>query len=140
MSDEKTPKPKIIIDEDWKEQVQAEKEALDREKVEKPADPPEHGPIPEASLTMLVTTLATQAMVMLGVVPNPVSGKSEVDFEQAKHFIDTLGVLEEKTDRNRTPEETALLSQMLHELRMGFVEVQSHANAAPKSPLADPPN
>ena len=132
MSDEESTEPKIIIDENWKEQVQAEKESLQREKHEPKEEATHpHGPLPEASLSMLVTTLTTQAMVALGQIPNPISGQPQIDLEHAKHFIDTLAVLEEKTAGNRTPEETQLLGHMLHELRLGFVESQNRPSALP---------
>jgi hypothetical protein len=121
--------PKIIIDEDWKSQVQAEKEAA-KEKTATPAHAEratvEAGEMPDAelppaSLTFLLTTLATQAMIALGQVPNPITGKAELRPKQAKHYIDTLGMLEEKTKGNRTAEETSLLTELLHQLRMSYV-------------------
>jgi len=48
---------------------------------------------------------------------------------EARHLIDTLAILEEKTAGNRTPEESALLDQLLHELRMGYVTLQQRAGA-----------
>jgi hypothetical protein len=78
-------------------------------------------PLPPPSLAFLITTLGTQAMVALGEVPNPISGKLERLPKQAKHFIDTLAMLEEKTAGNRTPEESALLDSLLHQLRMAYV-------------------
>ena len=124
-----SPKPKLIIDEDWKSQVQAEKEALERQK-EHPSRPqPAAGPLPPATLAMLLTTLATQALVGLGQIPHPLSGKAEIQLDEAKHFIDTLEMLEAKTAGNRTPEEERLLENLLHELRLGYVEVQSHVAA-----------
>ena len=145
MSEEKAEKgPEIIVDEDWKAQVQAEKEALAEiekqkrtEAEKKPAslsakdtetkDPSDEtrpsadesgyaGPIPEANLATLVVTLATQAMTTLGQIPNPETGKAETNLELAKHFIDTLVVLEEKTKGNCTPEETQMFSGALHQL------------------------
>lgn len=77
--------------------------------------------LPPTSLAFLITTLGTQAMVALGEVPNPITGKMERLPNQAKHFIDTLAMLEEKTSGNRTPEESALLSSLLHQLRMAYV-------------------
>jgi hypothetical protein len=77
--------------------------------------------LPPPSLAFLLTTLGTQAMVALGEVPNPLTGKLERLPKQAKHFIDTLAMLEEKTAGNRTPEESALLSSLLHQLRMAYV-------------------
>ena len=75
---------------------------------------------------MLLTTLATQTLVALGQVPHPASGKPEVHLDEAKHFIDTLEMLEAKTAGNRTAEETQLLDNLLHELRLGYVEVEAH--------------
>lgn len=77
--------------------------------------------LPPPSLAFLITTLGTQAMVAMGEVPNPISGRMERLPNQAKHFIDTLAMLEEKTAGNRTPEESALLSSLLHQLRMAYV-------------------
>jgi hypothetical protein len=78
-------------------------------------------PLPPPSLAFLITTLGTQAMVALGEVPNPITGKLEKLLNQSKHFIDTLAMLDEKTAGNRTPEESALLSSLLHQLRMAYV-------------------
>jgi hypothetical protein len=131
-SSEEHAKSKLIIDEDWKSQVQAEKEALDRqvhqEQPEK-AQPKAAGaaPLPPATLAVLLTTLATQTLVSLGQIPHPVSGKPEIHLDEAKHFIDTLEMLETKTAGNRTAEETQLLDNLLHELRMGYVQVQAHS-------------
>jgi hypothetical protein len=77
--------------------------------------------LPPPSLSFLMTTLGTQAMVSLGEVPNPITGKMERQPQQAKHFIDTLAMLEEKTEGNRTPEESAILRSLLHQLRMAYV-------------------
>jgi hypothetical protein len=151
MSDDANEKAdqKIIIDEDWKSQVEAEKEELQRKKqepeaseptTETEAEPensaadteagaPESGadadvPLPPPSLEFLTASLGMQAMIAMGLMPNPMTGKAEVHFHQAKHLIDTIALLEEKTEGNRTPEETAALGNLLHELRMGFVAVQ----------------
>ena len=89
MSSEK----KIIIDEDWKAQVQAEKEAAAQSKPArtdaaqgKVSDDAgtHHEPIPAASIEMLVTMLATEAMVALGQVPHPATGQIQADRGQAQ--------------------------------------------------------
>jgi len=120
---------KIIIDEDWKSQVEAEKEAMKREQESAPSSQAEAagqaaGPLPPPSLALLATSVATQAMVSLGLVPHPISGKTEVQLDQAKHSIDLLEVLQQKTEGNRTAEETAMLDHLLHELRMGYVAIR----------------
>ena len=96
-------KQTIIVDEDWKAQVHAEKEAEKSGSSSAapgsaggssaaPESPPDHE-MPPASLTFLCTTIATQAMIALGQVPNPITGKVEQRIKQAKHYIDTLAVL-----------------------------------------------
>jgi hypothetical protein len=127
MADEKTAeKPKIIIDEDWKSQAQAEKERLQAELEKKQAAAPE-GPVPPPTFAMHVSTLATQALMFLGQMPNPLTGKAEVHLEEAKHFIDTLQMLQEKTKGNLSPNESQMLEQVLHELRLAYVTISGHA-------------
>jgi len=128
---------KIIIDEDWKAQVEAEKETL-RKAQEGQAEPAAGagqsphsaaGPLPEPSLIALATSLAVQAMVAMGLVPDPMSGKTELQLDHARHFIDTIAMLQAKTEGNRTPEETLALEHLLHELRMGYVAVRDQGPA-----------
>ncbi|HLA85863.1 MAG TPA: DUF1844 domain-containing protein [Thermoguttaceae bacterium] len=130
MTDE--PKKKIIIDEDWKSQVEVEREAAKRQGEMPPSETPEAGeaaqggamPWPEPSLALMVTTLATQAMAAMGLLAYPDGGQTKVDLAQAKHFIDTIGVLQNKTRGNCAAEETELFESILHELRMAYVAVQ----------------
>lgn len=130
MPDEEEPKEKkIIVDEDWKSQVEAEKEAAGKEeeaKVSAPPEPPADAdrPLPPPNLTSLASGLYLQGTVALGLLPNPLSDKPEVRINQAKHMIDTLELLYEKSEGNRTPEETNELDTMLHELRLAYVSVQ----------------
>ncbi len=124
MSDQ--DRSKIIVDENWKSQVQEEKERLQQQTAEDPAtkhqpSDPDDPPLPPASLPFLVTSLATQAMVALGQVPDPLTGQPMRRPNLARHHIDTLAVLREKTKGNLTDEEDALLEGALHQLRMAFV-------------------
>ena len=68
------------------------------------------------------------AMMMLGKVAHPETGKTMTDLDSAKLFIDQLEMLETKTKGNLSKEEQALLKQSLMSLRMAFVEA---VNAAP---------
>jgi hypothetical protein len=65
---------------------------------------------------------------MLGKVPHPESGKSELDLDGASLFIDTLEMLQGKTRGNLGKHEEAMLKQSLTMLRMAYVE---KVNAAP---------
>jgi Domain of unknown function (DUF1844) len=78
---------------------------------------------PKADLTALLVMLYGDAMANLGQAPDPMTGRSHVDLEQARFAIDLLGMLEEKTRGNRTPDESAVLDEMLTTLRMGFVRM-----------------
>lgn len=129
---------KIIVDEDWKAQVEAEKQAAKAaaEAQSRATGPRSKGPLPPASLSLLASSLGMQAMVALGLVVGPDGEKPEVDLEEAKHAIDMLDVLWQKTEGNRTPEETEVLDRWLHELRLGYVTVQEHHKAQSRVHLA----
>jgi hypothetical protein len=122
------PDKKLYVDEDWKTQVEREKEAARHE--ESPADAqPEpsasatgaDAPTLPADLLFLIGTFHLQAIIALGLAPNPVSNKVEPNRIHAKHVIDTLAMLQQKTEGNRTTEESIELEGILHELRMAFV-------------------
>jgi hypothetical protein len=125
MNADSTPsEKKIIIDEDWKSQVEAEKEAARRaEESPKPSGPQPDAriPIPPADFGFLIGTLYIQGAMALGLLANPATKKSEVHRDQAKHAIDLLTMLEQKTQGNRTPEESDELEAALHELRLAYV-------------------
>ena len=66
---------------------------------------------------------AQNAALFLGQIPNPQTGKGEVNLDLAKIFIDQLGMIQEKTRGNLTNEEGAVLKNTLSNLQMAFVEV-----------------
>ncbi len=127
--------PKLIIDDDWKAQAQAEKEQLAQDAEEKPqATPapldgegqdaqPSQRELPPASFSTLVSSMMTQVIFALGGMQDPQSKERYVDLEVAKHHIDTLSVLEEKTSGNLSDDEKNLLDRALYETRMQYVQV-----------------
>ena len=117
---------KIIVDEDWKEQAQKEKETLkEQEKVEHEKEDQPRPQMPEANFSGLVSMLATQAFYALGLIrPEGGEGKKvEPDWEIAKFNIDMLSMLEEKCKSNLTEEEAGILKSSLEQLRMLFVQL-----------------
>ncbi|MEX0716953.1 MAG: DUF1844 domain-containing protein [Planctomycetaceae bacterium] len=88
------------------------------------------GPLPPADFSMLVTMFATQALVAMGLIPNPATGKGEPHLELARHFIDLLGVVDEKARGNLNADEAKLIETSLHDLRMAFVEVSKRNTAS----------
>jgi hypothetical protein len=81
---------------------------------------------------------AQNAALFLGQIPNPQTGKGEVNLELAKMFIDQLGMIQEKTRGNLTNEETTVLRNALSNLQMAFVEVSQSAGETPSSPESPP--
>ncbi len=67
--------------------------------------------------------LYSEALMHLGQVPDPVTGQPHQDLEQAQFTIDLLAMLKEKTEGNRTAEESAVLDEILANLRMAFVRL-----------------
>jgi len=90
-----------------------------------PFEMPQDVPLPAPTLLTLATNITTQAMVSMGIFPHPITGKSEFYFHQAQHLIDTIAMLYEKTEGNRTEEETQTMGNMLHELRMMYLAAQN---------------
>jgi len=70
----------------------------------------------------LVLRQTQMALLLLGRMPHPESGKSYRNLDQARLAIDQLEMLELKTKGNLTKDEAALLKQSLMTLRMAFVE------------------
>src|SRR5438046_3203602 len=66
---------------------------------------------------------APQALLHLGEIANPMTNAVERDLEAAKHVIDILGILQEKTRNNLDAGEETLLSSVLYDLRMRYVDL-----------------
>ena len=120
------PEKKIIVDEDWKTQVERERAAEQEGAAATSAPggdkPSPDIPLPPADLTYLVVTLSMEAFACLGLMPDK-SGKAEKNLPLAKHCIDLLEVLQQKTEGNRTEDETRAFEDTLYQLRMAYVQV-----------------
>ena len=89
---------------------------------------PQSGPaFPEPDFTTFMLSLSSSALMNLGLVNHPVTGKSEKDLPMAKHTIDILGMLKEKTSGNLTEDEAKLIENMLSELRLNYVKTTEKA-------------
>jgi len=88
-------------------------------------DPNEQPQAPPATFEFLIHTLFTQALMALGRIPNPITKQSLRNPATAKHFIDTLAMLEQKTAGNLSKDEGRLLEEIQHQLRMLYMEEQS---------------
>jgi len=128
---------KIHVDADWKAEAKAEKDRLARETQEnadaagpgaaggRAAGGGGPGGLPAPSFAGLVQTLATQAAIFLSNERDPQTGRPLRNLDLAKHNIDLLAVLEDKTRGNLADEEKRLLDRYLYELRMAYVGAAS---------------
>jgi hypothetical protein len=132
MAEEKKDDKKIIIDEDWKQQAQREKEILaeqekaEKEKAEKektPRDKSRRGSLPKGDFAALISMLVTQALFALGVLQVEGQEEKEPDLELAKYSIDMLETIEKKTKGNLTEEEKKVLENTLGQVRIAYVKV-----------------
>ena len=78
--------------------------------------------MPEVTFTAFVMSLNTSALFHLGDISDPVTAKKDQDLVLAKHTIDTLQLLEDKTKGNLSDDEQDLLKHVLYDLKMRYVE------------------
>lgn len=126
----------LHIDDDWKSRAQAEKEAAGaHDHTEEDMD------FPPASIPLLINTLAMQVLSNLGQIPDPQTGKAMIYKPLAQHLIDMLGILDEKTKGNLTADEQEMLTDVLTQLRILFVQTPDppgHASGLQLPPDAKP--
>jgi hypothetical protein len=145
------PQIEIVSDEDWKNRVKAEDAALDQKFRSQPGESqpqtspaqgsqatgsaakeragqrrrPEPQPareMPDPTFADLVGLLSAQAMMFLGLIPNPATQKPETQLPTARYFIDMISILEDKTAGQLTKEESQILADTLHSLRLTYTQ------------------
>jgi Domain of unknown function (DUF1844) len=77
----------------------------------------------EASLSMVIMSIASSAAMSMGLTPTP-EGKIELDKTMARFNIDLLNVLKIKTQNNLTPDEKGLLDHILQDLQNKFIQIK----------------
>lgn len=87
----------------------------------------------EANFSTLTLSIGSSAAMALGLVPNPVSGKTEKDVEVARFNIDLLRMLREKTKNNLNADEKTFLDSVVADLQLKFVQAASSDNTQQKN-------
>jgi hypothetical protein len=105
------------VDQDWKERAEKEKQKAQVESQK----------YYEPTFTIFLNSLILQAMVYLGKLESPVTGKPQINLEQARFMIDTLVIVKEKTKGNLTPDEEKLLEEALFSLRMLYIDADKNS-------------
>jgi hypothetical protein len=81
-------------------------------------------PLPEVSFTGLIFSLSSSALFHMGEIADPATGEKKKDLGLAKHAVDTIAMLREKTTGNLTPEEQKFLENVLTDLRWRYVKIK----------------
>ena len=96
-------------------QEEEKKEEAQKEKTETP-------PLPEVNFNSLVFSLSSSALLHIGEIADPNTGEKKKDLPLAKHAIDTVAMLKEKTEGNLTEEEAKFIDMILTDLRWRYVK------------------
>src|ERR1700690_3808951 len=128
------------VDEDWKRRAQVEKEQNAAKAPPAPVGPGAPGQKPDMKphplFGGLVESLASQALMFMGAMRDPMGGPPQQDLQQSQTMIEMLAMLEEKTKGNLAKEEADMLKQVLDEVRMHFVRItQPPPPLPPKGPM-----
>ncbi len=81
--------------------------------------------LPKIDFSSFILSLYSSGLVQLGKVEDPSTGKKSVNLELARHTIDMIAMLEEKTKGNLNEEEQNLIKALLSEIRLAFVEAKA---------------
>lgn len=129
--DEKEPAFKVVDKRRFDEEGQERDGAIPKEAEPKAEEklPTEEAPKsperPQLTFAMFVQSLAHQAMMGLGIVPWPDAKIIKKDLNLAREMIDLLDLLKTKTAGNLDKDEEAMLSGLLYQLKVAFVEISN---------------
>ncbi len=120
-----------FVDESWKDAVEKEKHTKSDKPQEEGTNELSAGAepsasqegMPEVNFIGYITSLAFQAMIFMGEIPNPITNETDKNLMQSKFLIDTLLLLKEKTKGNLSAQESDTLNGFIYELQTKFIEV-----------------
>ena len=94
----------------------------ENETKKKPSPKSSQMPLPEITLPSLIFSLSSTALFHLGELPDPQTNEKKKDIPLAKHTIDTIAMLKEKTAGNLTGDEEKFIETVLADLRLRYVK------------------
>ena len=100
------------------EKVESEK----GKKEEAKAGDEERPPLPEVNFNSLIFSLSSSALLHIGEIADPQTGEKKKDLQMAKHSIDIIAMLKDKTKGNLTDEERQFIDNILTDLRLRYVK------------------
>jgi len=118
IKDKRSLDEKGDLREEGQEVKKEQKETKDNTREEKAKRPP----LPEVNFNSLVFSLSSSAFFHLGEIADPQTGKKEKDLPLAKHAIDTIDLLKQKTAGNLTEDEQKFIDAILDDLKLRYVK------------------
>lgn len=119
-----TEEAETPLEDEEKKDSDSGDEAPEPEMEEKP-ETEEAFQLPEVSFSTFIFSLSSSALFHFGEMADPTTGEKQKNLPMAKHTVDILGMLEEKTAGNLTDDEAQLLKNILYDLRMRYVKENS---------------
>jgi len=108
---------------DVKDQEKKEEPRKEEPRKKASADQEEGMLLPEVNFNSLIFSLSSSALINLGEIADPNTGQKQKDLPLAKHTIDTIAMLQDKTKGNLNPEEQRFLDTILADLRWRYVKL-----------------
>lgn len=120
-------KDRRLFDRDGKLREEIKEESRKEETSEEPRKKSEARriPLPQVTFSSFIMSLTSSVLMHFGDIPDPNTGERKTDLDLAKHGIDTIAMLKEKTKGNLTEEEQQMLDNILTELRLRYVKAVS---------------
>lgn len=100
-------------------------ETEQKEAGKKPTQDSSQMPLPEINFASLIFSLSSTALLHLGELPDPQTNEKKKDLPLAKHAIDTIAMLKEKTAGNLSSDEEKFIVNVLTDLRLRYVKEKS---------------
>ncbi len=106
------------IEEDWKNQLNFEiKHAKKNNK-----------PIRKPTFSLFLSSISVQVMIAMGKIDNPINGKNQTNFDQARFLIGTLSIIRDKSKNNLNAEEKNLIDNYITNLKLVYLESKKSFN------------
>jgi hypothetical protein len=104
------------------EKIEKKEEKEEEKKEETTKEDTHRAPLPEVNFNSLIFSLSSSALLNFGEIADPQTGEKKKDLDLAKHSIDVIAMLQEKTKGNLTDEEQKFLDSILTDLRWRYVK------------------
>jgi hypothetical protein len=107
---------------DEKETIEAEEPEQQTKEEQKETESTQAPPLPEVNFNSLIFSLSSSALLHIGEIADPQTGEKRIDLPMAKHSIDIISMLKDKTKGNLDNEEQQFIDNILTDLRLRYVK------------------